>query len=51
MLAAAGTLGLLAGVVTLVGLERTLTIWNDQMASVATSVSRFQTRNGTWSGV
>jgi hypothetical protein len=40
MLAAGATLGLLAGLVTLVGLERALTIWNDQMALLPWGRSR-----------
>jgi hypothetical protein len=39
-LAAGGTLALLAGVVAATGLERALTIWNDQMALLPWGLSR-----------
>jgi hypothetical protein len=40
MLAAGLTLALLAGLVTAIGLERALTIWNDQMALLPWGLSR-----------
>ena len=40
MAGAGVTLGLLAGLVAAIGLERALTIWNDQMALLLSSYAR-----------